>query len=376
MAAVRADIGEQVTEKAAITFWSADAFLTLADTTVYKKLTPELISRMSAFVDAYILFDKVCLPERYEKYSEMAGLGGRQVFEYVPSKALIHSDDLSKGITLDLNLASLALDKIAQEDRYWATQHNPEVFEAVYDHPSISTNTMSKMRLWLWSALEEVMELHEAAGLLPNSLIGIDKLARTPLQNEDYVSKDYILDLFAQFTQNWSNGLASVSRVIADPYLDTIKSFPPLLASLLDRANKREELVDVLRIMRDEYRELRTLRETFTEATTSATTAGEKRDVIREWDETWASLLASEFKQPSLLTRKFSVEEIVKIVFDPTNYLNMARFLLTEGLENYSEVRRYRHFKIFSRIAKDADLASFNMTDLRTKYGIEEIVKH
>ena len=355
----------------AITFWSADAFLTLAGTDVYKKLTPEIISRLSAFVDAYILFDEVRLPERYNTYPELEFLGGSDVFQFTPSKELLHSDDLSKGITIDINLALTALPKIIEEDKYWSLQHNPDLFRELYESSPdiVEGKTISQMRLWLWCAMNEIAEKYGATALIPNSLIGIEEYEKRKKHNSDYIH-----NLFMQFAQQYQDRLVSASRNIEDPYIATISNFPPLLACLLDRASNREQLPDILRIMRNEYDELRDLRGKYASGISNAKSVGEKRDIIESWNRSWGNLLKAEFKRTGLLSRKVSSGDIVKMVFSPDNYINILKFLTQQVLDYSEEVKATNQFKIFCKIASDSDSVYFDNKSLYNKFGIEGIV--
>lgn len=356
----------------AITFWSADAFLTLAGTNVYKKLTPELISRLSAFVDSYILFEEVCLPERYSTYSELEVLGGKEIFQFIPSSDLLHSDDLSKGITIDINLALTALPEIIEDDKYWSMQHDPSLYKEVYESsPEIADGkTISQMRLWLWCAMNEIIEKYRATAILPNSLAGIEKYEDSKKRNSDHIH-----DLFMEFTKHYQDRLVLASRSIEDPYVDNVKNYPPLLACLLDRTKTREQLPEVLKTMRSEYAELRRLRKKYTLSINEAKSIGEKRDIVESWSKSWESLLKAEFKRTGLLARKISSGDVVKMVFSPDNYLNIIKFLTQQGLDFSEEAKRTKQFKVFCNIAADSDSIYFNSDDIYKKFGIEGVVE-
>jgi len=332
----------------AITFWSADAFLTLAGTDCYKTLTPELISRLSAFVDAYILFDKVRLPERYNTYQELAFLGGEDVFEFTPSDDLKHSDDLIKGITIDLNLALIAMPKVIEEDEYWSLQHDPELFRDLYERAPEKTEgkIISQMRLWLWCAMNEIAEKYGATPLLPNSVSTIEEF-----EKENRRKSEYVHTLFLQFAQQYQDRLVSASRYTEDPYIDTVKHYPPFFAYLLDRANDRDQLTEILKTMRKEYAELRSLRELYVSSISRATSVGEKRDIIESWNTSWEKLLKDEFKRTGFLSRKVSSGDVVKMIFSVNNYSEILKFLTKEFLDYNEESKATKQFKIFCKIA-------------------------
>lgn len=353
----------------AVTFWSVDAFLTLSGTSVYKNLTPELISRLSAFVDSYILFDRVCLPQRYSK--KLNSLGGSEVFDFIPSTDLMHSDDLANGITFDINFALFALPKISEQEDFWTIQHDPSI--AIEDYkriiPDPKIKMMSLMRIWLSSAMNEISDKYKATILIPNSLYEINELQNKPTGDVDYLNK-----IFKQFSEQWSGRLIATSRNYKDPYIDTIKNYPPFLASLLDRASSRDELQKVLKEMRCEYKELREIRAKFTSAIESADSIGEKRDIIQSWDDSWNSILKSDFKRTGFCSKKVSSNEIVKMVFDPLNYLEAFKFLTQKTLDFKETSQRYKQFKVFYQIAKDTDGVYFSNNDLYKKFGIGSVV--
>lgn len=355
---------------ATVTFWSADALLTLVGTDVYKVLTPELISRLSAFVDAYILFDKICLPERYTTYKELSMLGD-EAFKYIPSDDLRHSDDMRKGVTIDLNIASLAYSKIVDKDRYWFMQHDPNWSEAYDIIPDMADEKFfSKIRLWLWCLTNEVSEKYDAVALIPNSLHEIEKI-----ESDRFKANDLILDLFKEFTVHFSERLIAASRYVEDPYLDTIKYFPPFLSVLLDRSNDKEAIVDNLKQMRADYKELRLLRSKFVNYIAKAKSVGEKRDIVESWNASWKNLLKNDFKKSGFLSKKISSGDIVKIVYDFANIQNIFKFLTQRTLDYCFEAKASKHFKIFTKISKDTDGVYFNNADMYRKFGIEKIIE-
>ena len=358
---------------AAITFWSADAFLTLSGTYGYRKLTPELISRISAFVDAYILFDKVRLPERYQRYSELKELGGTEVFAFTPSDDLIHSDDLKKGITFDINIAATTLPQIIEQDEYWALQHDPILGELYNTMPDISKdNIMSLMRLWQWCAMNELTEKYASTPLLPNSIVDIEDI-----EVKEHNKSRYAYNLFNEFVTSYKNEIKSASRYIEDPYIDTIKSYPPLLAVLLDRSSCKERLGETLKSMRGDYSEIRNLQQRFISSVTHATSVGEKKDVIEAWNSEWEKLLRSDFRRVGFLSRRVSSSEILKMVFNPSNHIEIIKFLTGQAIDYIGyrkEMKLTKQFKVFCQISKDANSIHFDNNLLYSKFGIEYVV--
>ena len=360
-----------MSNKGVVTFWSADAFIALAGSNVYKILTPELISRISAFVDAYILFDKVCLPERYKEYSEIKELGGEDVFTFIPSNYLRYCDDFSKGLLIDLKFLPY-LTEISKEEKYWAIQHDPDAFEEIYENPDMIEEwkgVFSNMRLSLLTTMNTMIEEYGATAILHNSLVGLEKYENINNKNPDYINK-----CFNEFAKQYQERFIRVSRNINDDYIDTIKNFPPLLACLLDRASTNENLPTVLKQMRAEYKELRELREQYTESIKKANSVGEKRDIVELWNKSWESLLKIEFKRTGLLSRKVTSSNVVNMIFDFNNMTKIIKFLLGTVLEFDYEAKQVRQFKVFSTISKDSDKVYFNNDDIYKKFGIKGVM--
>ncbi|MHB8367651.1 MAG: hypothetical protein ACYDB0_11650 [Acidithiobacillus sp.] len=362
---------------AAITFWSADAFLTLSGTNSYKTLTPELISRISAFVDAYILFDKVRLPERYQRYQELNELGGTEVFAFTPSDDLIHSDDLSKGITFDIGIAAKAFPEIIEKEKYWTLQHNPE-FGSVYSTAPdlVDGNIMSLMRLWQWCAMNELTEKYASTPLLPNSIVGIEEL-----ETKGHRESPYAYNLFSQFVERYQSKIVSISGYVKDPYIDTIKSYPPLLAILLHRSHRREQLSETLKSMREDYKEIRKLQQRFVSSVADAASVGEKKQIIESWNSEWKKLLEDDCKSVGFLSRSVSSGDIANLAYSFINHIEIMKLLTTKGasivadyISQRKEVKLTKQFKVFCRISKDADSVYFNNDALYKKFGIEGIV--
>lgn len=357
-------------KSACISFWSVDAIITLCKGNIYEALTPELISRLSAFVDSYILFDKVHIKSDYQKESLIEYLGGNDVFDFINSNALVHSDDASKGITVDIDIA-IRFTELSKEDKYWSIQHDPE-FETQYEtiHEEITRDFfMTKLRLWHWCLLNEISKKYSATAIVPNSLGGIESFTKAESFNKDVVHKT-----FYEFSQFWSNGIISASKLAEDPYLDTISSFPPFLAVLLDRSRDRTHILDNLKTMRKEYQELREIRKNYSNSICNAKTVGEKRDIINSWNESWEHLLSNEFKRSGLLSKDVSASDVVQLIAGATDVSKIIQFLSKNILETHSDLNKTKQFKIYQKISKDADSVYFDNIDLYKKFGIQKIL--
>lgn len=355
---------------ACISFWSVDAVLTLTRRGLYKSLSPELISRLSSFVDSYILFDKIHIRESYKNDARLKFLGGDEVFDFVKSDFLSHTDEANKGFTIDFEMAP-ALLSLKNEDRFWSIQHDPEHFAELYDEiPEIrNSNTMTAMRVWQWCLLNEMSERFNATVMAPNSLNGVEEFSLNRLAN-----KDIALKTFKDFSQFWSGSIISAAREIEDPYLDAVQNFPPFLAVLLDRSRNNDDVLETLKTMRKEYFELRSMREYYSNAIVRAKSVGERREIVRQWDISWERMLSNEFKRSGLCSKNISSSEVIKMIFQSTNVEAIFQFLSKNILEHMSEQKRLKRFNIYNKISKDADSVYFNDYDLYKKFGIEDIV--
>ncbi|TOI86107.1 hypothetical protein CGI50_24620, partial [Vibrio parahaemolyticus] len=149
--------------KATVPFWSIDAFLYFIMPRGYVSCwSSELMSRTSTFIDAYILFDKVAVPERYKSDKAINELDpDGEIFYFVDSMSLVHSDDLKKGISFDLSLSSIDFEKMEAENYKWYSQHwGKKLAKSEFD--SIMGNshiTMAHCRLWQISLLNEIADL-------------------------------------------------------------------------------------------------------------------------------------------------------------------------------------------------------------------------
>ena len=109
--------------RAAISFWAVDSLLYLLN---YRsqRTTEELLARAASFVDAYIMFDQIVLPERYKTELELLALvGSDEPFEFFNPVTIDHSSDLKSGVTFDLNFDVAAFSDLVKEDAAWYVQH-------------------------------------------------------------------------------------------------------------------------------------------------------------------------------------------------------------------------------------------------------------
>ncbi len=359
-------------KNACIPFWAADALLTLSSTKVYEFLTPEIISRLSAFVDSYVLFDKIFLPERYSNYKEIEALNQKDCINFIPKNTLLHSDDLKDGLSFDIGTFIKTYPEIVKDDKHWALQHDPKTFSAIFkESPDMyQENLMSQIRIWAYCLLSEVAEKYQATAILPNSLQQIEIL--NGKKNIDY---DIALSCYNDFVNNFSGKIISASKKTNDSFIDTIKSFPPLLALLLHQSKDRENLIENLKKLRDDYFEIRKIRKNFTQSIEEADSIGEKTEIIKEWEKCWDTLLKNDFKKIGFLSKEISSSNIVKLIFDPNNYINILKFITEQSFDYRKETKSFKRFQIFSKISKETSAIYFDSEILYKKFGIKGVLE-
>ena len=209
-------------QKSTIPFWSVDAFLYFAMQRGFEtKWSSELLSRTSTFIDAYILFEKVVLPERYKQYEDIKKLDpNNEIFEYVESSALLHSDDLIKGISIDLSLNFSNFEELEVENYKWLSQHQGYLAEEDYEIlMKKATISFAHLRLWQISLLNEISDLTQSTSILPLSLQGIDsaKVRKMPFHAGKLTELD----------DHFQETIKAVSASIGESYADHIENVPP-----------------------------------------------------------------------------------------------------------------------------------------------------
>ena len=349
--------------KSTIPFWSVDAFLYFAMHREFESTwSSELLSRISTFIDAYILFDKVVLPERYKKYTEIDKLDpGNEIFEYVDSNALLNSDELAKGISIDLSLNLSNFDDLESENYKWFSQHHGYLTEEDYESlMQAATISFAHLRLWQISLLNEISDLTKSTSILPLSLQGIDsaKTRKLPF----HVEKLKDLDIHFQ------ESIKVVSAVIGDSYTDQIESVPPFLTLLIDQALSSEHAVEVLYQLRRDFESLRKTGAEFTSLVKKAKKLRERKEIINEWNRSWELLHKGDFRKPQLLSRKIISSDVSKAIVKPQS--SGLSSIIELFLDYREEVKSYNRFRIYGDLYTELDGIEGSVEKLKNKFSL------
>ncbi len=354
--------------KVTIPFWSVDTFLYfLLPQRCMSEWSSELISRVSTFIDAYILYDKIVLPQRYENEPEILQLDtNQQIFEYISPTELVHSDDLRRGISLDFSLNMTNFETLMNENFKWFSQHRGNV--TLEEYSSLvgeSDITIAHLRLWQLGLTNEISEKRDAAIILPPSLQGIET-GNNERSIPFHVSKLDELD------NHFQDICKSIVANLGEDFVDQLTNVPPFLSLLLDQSPSRELAIDTLIQLRNDYRELRRLTASYQGAIIKATGHRDKKDVIHDWNASWESILKSDFRKPRLARKQISISDFSKAVVKESSTLST---LIQTFLEYREERQAYKRFKIFGDLYNELEQVSNLYKSLKTKFQIDLVNK-
>jgi len=353
-------------QKSTIPFWSIDAFLYFVMHRDFEsKWSSELLSRTSTFIDAYILFDKVVLPERYKKNGAIKKLDpNNEIFEYVESSALLHSDDLTKGVSIDLSLNFSRFEELESENYKWFSQHRGYLTQGDYENlMQRSTVSFAHLRLWQISLLNEISDLTQSTSILPLSLQDIDTVQTRELPF--HVAKLTELD------DHYQETIKAVSATIGESYTDHIKNVPPFLSLLIDQALSREHSIEVLFQLRRDFKSLRQKGTEFSGLLKKATGLRERKDIIDEWSHSWELLHKGDFRKPQLLNRKVSSTDVSKAIVKPQS--SGVSSIIQSFLDYREEVKSYNRFRIYGELYNELDGIEGAVEKLRNKFSLNLI---
>lgn len=353
-------------QKSTVPFWSADAFLYFVMQRDFKtKWSSELLSRTSTFIDAYILFDRVVLPERYEKEINIRKLDpNNEIFEYIKSSSLINSDELKSEISIDLSLNLSNLEDLEAENHKWFSQHTG--FASKEDYETLmqgATFSFAHLRLWQISLLNEISDLTKSTSILPLSLQGID--TATKRRMPFHVNKITDID------NHYQEVIRTVSAITGEPYSDNIENVPPFLTLLIDQALSSEHAVEVLLQLRKDFSDLRKTGMEFTNKIKKADSLREKKEIIDDWSYSWEILHKGDFKKPQLLNRRINSSDVSKAIVKPqTSGLSS---IIQSFLDYREEVKAYNRFRIYGELYKELDGIEGSSEKLNRKFSINVI---
>lgn len=354
--------------KTTLPFWSVDAFLYWVMPRSYtSKWSSELMSRVSGFLDAYIMFDTVIIPERYKQEPILKKLDPNQsIFEYVNSNSIINSDDLSKGLTIDLSLNLPDMNILKKDDYLWFSQHSgyfePEEYKGMVSEGLIS---FSLLRLWQLSLINEITELKECCAILPLSLRDLDVLQVKALP--------FHLNKVNELDACYQSMIKSVSVALGEEFNDYLENVPPFLSLVIDQSLTQEHSIDVIAQIREDYEELRVSGSLYSNEIIRSKGLRDKKGVIDEWNDAWSRLLNDSFKKPSLFKRKLSLGDISKAIVTPQKSgLSSIIKLLLEQAEAYSS---YKRFRIYCDLFTELDSISFSKEKLEKTFSVDLLNK-
>ena len=357
-------------KSASISAWSADAFLCL-NSSLIDVMSSEYISRIENFIDAYVLYEELLLPERYSKQKEFSQLDPEgKIFKYIKSETLDHSDDMTKHVSIDVGLYESAFEEISKEDRNWFIQHQPSFAEEVAQESDfLESKFMSQLRLWQWGLLNEVAEKNKSIPLFPLSLEGIEKFDLNREKPSELVISRY-LD-FANFHQK---KFLKLIQYGTEPFIARLSKVPPLLSLYIDRTSALENWRDTMITLREEFKEFRSLRERYSQSITEAESLVERQDIVDDWDGKWGALCAGEFKEPSFLSRKLSATDSSSAI---VSVESASPKVILKNLIEHTEYRKaYKHFRVFGSLNESLNSMKINQDKLNDVFGVEKFVQY
>jgi hypothetical protein len=370
---------------AALPIWSVDAFL-VAHGHNEAVATPEFLSRLDSFVQAYVLYDRVVLTQRYADDPVLQALASHEpAFTFVPAEQLGHSDLLSRGYTLDR--AALRLyPELAKENDYWFGEHNPEMAAELRRSPALQQLLarrggkvdMALLRIWQWGLTSELAALTDATLILPESLVGLATRTGYPGLGE----ADFVAECYKAMATHPKLDTKQVLRYTRRPFAAELRDSPPLLSLVVDRARSSDQIVDVLRTLRSDYADLRRLRADFEAELTAAPSDRERFDVVERWKEQWKRLERAEFRSVGGLLRRSlqggDVVEILTALAKNADDLGKARddaapTLLRRLVELLTAARATQRYAAFVRLAEQLGAITDRGEKLRQVFGIERV---
>lgn len=350
--------------KATIPFWSVDEFLYFTMPRNFEKIwSSELLSRVSTFVDAYILYDKVLLPERYSIEDKIKSLDpGGDIFEYVTSEELLHSDELTKGISLDLSLNINCFEELEAENYMWFSQHSGYSSEDNYLDIVNKTNiSFSLLRIWQVSLLNEIADLTGSVSILPLSLQGVDTSPSRSLP--------FHVERIGELSDHFQDNVRTVSAAIGDQYHDYVENVPPFFTLLIDQALSNEHVVETLVQLRRDFKKLRETGAEYSQLIKVEKGLRGKREIVEQWNSSWELLYRGDFKKPQLLKRKISSSDFSKAVVKPG--ASGLSSIIQSFFEYREEAESYNRFRIYGELYNELDNVTGIKSQLKKKFSFD-----
>lgn len=359
--------------RASVSFWAVDSFLYLVQ---YKSdvSTEELLSRAASFVESYVLFDQVVLPERYKQEPCISVLNDdTDVFQFYAPSDIRHSSDLKSGVTIDLSFDVAAFSDLSKEDAAWYVQHNGMIDESDYAklaaegmRRSGSFIGMAHLRLWQWGLMHEICDEFGAVAMPPMSLVNMERVLTKP-----NATASFIVEKYRGLESYLSNAHLTVSKYLNPPKAHRLEVCPPLFSLLLNRSSTQESVLDTLKRMRAEFKELRDFQASFLSALTASGDAIEQANVVEDWNASWEKLLKTSFRKPQFLRRTMTSAEVGKAI-ENASTLRPGLFI-EKYLDYRSEMKTYKRFKIFADLKSQLTALGGERRKLELLFGIQDI---
>ena len=355
--------------KANLSFWSVDALIIFLMQRDYKiKISSEYLSRLSAFIDSYVLFDKVCLPIRYRDEEIIKQLDtNNDIFEYIDPSELIHSDNLKDGITIDLNL-NIDFNKISTDDFKWLSQHNPDIDYKSYLElkPRITIN-FDFYRVWQLGLVNEVSDKMDSVPVLPLSLNDLEALKGNRSRTT------FVLEKYMELYKHVGETIKTISLYTNDPLVYTLENVPPFLALFVDKSTNNIHGIEVIKQLRKDYSDFREINARYFSDLKSKSSIRDKKDMIDQWNSEWEKLVAGSFRKPNLLKKKITLSEVYKGIVEPIS--SGVPYIIDQWVQQVESMNTYNRLKIFSDLYNEIDSIAGTRMKLINNFGVEDILE-
>ncbi|MDD2369314.1 MAG: hypothetical protein PHQ90_08435 [Sulfuricurvum sp.] len=359
-----------------ITSWSVDAFLCLTSK-LYKQLSVEQISRIESFISAFILYETLYVNEQYSNNELISSLNlsSDNAIKFIKKSDLNHSDDMRDHISFDVDLHRTSFKELSEENNTWQYQHDPSVGESIFFsdfiypeiQQSIDSNFYTHLRLWQWCLTNEMAEKTNSVCILPKSLNALTQY-KMKQNNLDEI----ILNNYLNYAQFHNQKFIKLTKNLSDDFISELSNIPPLFSIFLSRCSKDEDTTSVLIKLRQDYKEFRDLRHSYSKSIANSKTVAEKVEIVDEWNRSWEILLAGEFKKPQLLKRKVSSTDVSNVIMSIENFA--PKVLLKHFIEHNEYKNVYKKFHIYSELDDEIGKMNSDLGFLNKLFGVEKII--
>ncbi|EZI29245.1 TPA: hypothetical protein ACQGWB_005337 [Pseudomonas aeruginosa] len=355
--------------KATISSWAVDAFLGLAGNRNWSlDWSSEWVSRAGNFVESFVLFDKIVLTEQYANHPILRALDpNNDIFEFIYKRELLNSINMRDGITIDYALDIESYDELEKEGGKWFAQHDGSAHESEYcELMKYGGISITLLRLWQHSLLNEIAEKTNSSLILPFSLQGLtgtqEKSKKTP----------YHVGKLEALNKHFHGTVKSITDVVGESYEGIIDNVPPFFSLLVDQALSVDMLVDTLIYLRRDHGELRALTDKLQREVSAESGVTAKGEVVAEWSKSWDTLVKNNFQKPKLLRRKITSDNVSKAIIKPTTAIST----LIQRIMDYSnEMQLYKRFSIYGNIYEELDSALATEAKLKDNLNVNIVNK-